>query len=307
MNENMDLKKQLRRAKALQVIKTALLTVLALLVLAPFIYKGTQFFAAKQSDQLNQWLWDYQTITAPNTQIDSQVISYADVFGGEVTANRSKDIDGYVVPWSKIVGKYSRFTTRVDTNELYSGEYSGSNGYYEYDRQTKQKMMSFYSPHVDNYRDGITDELAGIVATENHVIEAALSFDQPYPLSEVVKMIPDDLNLVWYWLDSEVGVATEGYSAEREYYGFQPAVGAEQDSLDWFIEAAESYDTRVSSQMLQDIIKQNKGKKAEDVLLAGVVVTGQTKNFQSLVGQKWLRSTSAGVSAEIVPYIKPVK
>lgn len=306
MNEPTNLKKQLRKAKTQQVIKTALLTMLVLFVLAPIFYKGTQFFAAKQSDQLNQWLWNYQAITAPNTQIDSQVIAYADVFGGEVTANRSKDIDGYIVPWSKIVGKYSWVTFKIDYNDLYSGEYSG-NGYYEYDRQTKQKMMSFYSPHVDNYRDGITDELAGIVATENHVIEAALSFDRPYPLSEVVKMIPDDLNLVWYWLDSEEGVATEGYSAEREYYGFQPAVGDEQDSLNWFIEAAQVYDVHGNNQMLQDIIKQNKDKKAEDVLLAGVVVTGQTKNFQSLVGQKWLRSTSAGVSAEIVPYIKPVK
>ena len=53
---------------------------------------------------------------------------------------------------------------------------------YNYDKQTKNKVATFYNPAIKEYYDGVKNELSAVSKMENYVAEVAISFDQPYTL-----------------------------------------------------------------------------------------------------------------------------
>lgn len=50
-----------------------------------------------------------------------------------------------------------------------------------------------------------------------------------------------------------------------------------------------------------------KNKPFDQVKILGVMLTGKTENFKALENQNFIRGASVGVTAQIVPYIKPEK
>ena len=84
----------------------------------------------------------------------------------------------------------------IDHNELIPGFYWSDIEFYEYDKQTKNKVATFYHPSIKKYYDGIQNELEEISQMENHVAEVAISFDQPYTLQEIQAKVRENLNIV---------------------------------------------------------------------------------------------------------------
>ena len=187
------LKGALKKAKRKQLLKIIIITIIVVLILLPILYKTGNYFAAKSSTRLHEQLFLHNAIAEPNIQIDSQVTSNSSMFGGNIVTNRSKNINGYLVQWSTLTSSYDWLRIKIDHNELIPGSYSSDTEFYEYDKQTKNKVATFYHPSIQDYYDGIQNELGEISQMENHVAEVAISFNQPYTLQEIQAKIPDNL------------------------------------------------------------------------------------------------------------------
>jgi len=299
------LKDALKKAKLKQSLKTVIIAIIVVLVLLPIFYKTGNYFAAKSSTRLHEQLFLHNAIAEPNIQTDSQVISNSSMFGGNIVTNRSKNINGYLVQWSTLTSSYDWLGSRIDHNELIPGSYWSDTEFYEYDKQTKKKVATFYHPSIQEYHDGVQNELGEISQMENYVAEVAISFDQPYTLQEIQARIPDNLNVVWLYMASPVLDESKG-PAGMSVYGFEPS-DSSKEAYNSFIAALEKYDAHGYNETIQEFLNSNKNKPLDEVKILGVMLTGQTENFKALENQDFIRGASVGATAQIVPYIKPDK
>ena len=299
------LKGALKKAKRKQLLKIIITSIIVVLILLPILYKTGNYFAAKSSTRLHEQLFLHNAIAEPNIQIDSQVTSNSSMFGGNIVTNRSKNINGYLVQWSTLTSSYDWLRINIDHNELIPGFYWSDTEFYEYDKQTKNKVATFYHPSIQEYYDGIQNELGEISQMENHVAEVAISFNQPYTLQEIQAKIPDNLNIVWLYMTSPIADESKG-PAGMPVYGFDPS-DSPKEAYSSFIDALEKYDANGNNETIQEFLNSNKNKQFDEVKILGVMLTGQTQNFKALENQDFIRGASVGATAQIVPYIKPEK
>ncbi|CKH17449.1 MULTISPECIES: sigma factor regulator N-terminal domain-containing protein [Bacillus] len=301
------LKNALKKAKRKQLLKIIITSIIVVIILIPIIYKVGNYFAAKSSTKLHERLFLHNAIAEPNVQIDSQVTSNSSMFGGNIISNRSKNINGYIVPWNTLTSSYGWIRINIDSNELTPGFYwSRSNAeFYEYDKQTKNKFATFYNPNIKDYHDGVQNELGEVSQMNNYVAEVAISFNQPYTLKEVQTKIPDNLNIVWLYMTSPIGDESKG-PAGMPVYGFNPDTSPEEAYKE-FVDSLNQYDDDGHDEDIQKFLKANKNKPFDQVKILGVMLTGKTENFKALENQDFIRGASVGVTAQVVPYIKPEK
>lgn len=299
------LKDALKKAKRKQLLKIVITSIIVVLILLPILYKTGNYFAAKSSTRLHGQLFLHNAIAEPNIQIDSQVTSNSSMFGGNIVTNRSKNINGYLVQWSTLTSSYDWLRSQIDYNELVPGFYWSDTESYEYDKQTKNKVATFYHPSIQKYYDGVQNELGEISQMENQVAEVAVSFDHPYTFQEIQAKIPDNLNIVWLYMTSPIVDESNG-PAGIEVYGFNPS-DSPKEAYKSFIESLEKYDTNGFNEIIQEFLNSNKNKKFDEVKILGIMLTGQTQNFKALENQDFIRGSSVGATAQIVPYIIPEK
>lgn len=298
------LKNALKKAKRKQLLIIIITSIIVVLILLPILYKTGNYFAAKSSRSLHERLFLHNEIAEPNIQINSQVTSNSSMFGGNIVTNRSKNINGYLVQWSTLTSSYDWLRIKIDHNELIPGIYWSGTESYEYDKQTKNKVATFYHPSIQMYYD-VQNELGEISQMENHVAEVAISFDHPYTFQEIKAKIPDNLNIVWLYMTSPIADESKG-PAGMPVYGFNPA-DSPKEAYTSFIDALEKYDDNGSNETIQEFLKLNKNKQFDEVKILGVMLTGQTQNYKPLENQDFIRGSSVGATAQIVPYIKPEK
>lgn len=137
---------------------------------------------------------------------------------------------------------------------------------------------------------------------ENHVAEVAISFDQPYTLQEIQTKIPDNLNIVWLYITSQIVDESKG-PAGMPVYGSDPS-NSPKEAYKSFIDALKKYDANGNNETIQEFLKLNKNKQLNEVKILGVILTGQTQNFKALENQDFIRGASVRATAQIVPYIK---
>lgn len=295
----------LKKAKRKQLLKIIITSIIVVLILLPILYKTGNYFAAKSSTSLHEQLFLHNAIAEPNIQIDSQVTNSSSMFGGNIITNRSKNINGYVVQWSTLTSSYDWIRHNIDHNELTPGFYWSDTELYEYDKQTKNKVATFYHPSIEKYYRGVPNELEEISQMDNHVAEVAVSFNQPYTFQEIQGKIPDNLNIVWLYMTSPIVDESSGPSG-IQVYGFDPS-DSPKEAYNHFIDALEKYDTNGYNETIQEYLALNKNKPFDKVKILGVMLTGQTENLKPLENQDFIRGASVGATAQIVPYIKPEK
>jgi len=298
------LKKALKKAKRKQVLKIGIISFIVVLILLPILFKTGDYLAGKNANRLHDALFLQHAITEPNIQIDSQVKGQNAIFGGNIVTNRSKNINGYLVQWSTLTSSYDWLFSHIDHNELTPGFYWSDSQFYEYDKQTKNKTATFYHPSIQKYYY-VQNEIEDIAQMDNHVAEVAISFDRPYTLQEIQAKIPDNLNIVWLYMASEIADESKG-APGIGVYGFDP-FELPIDAYTSFISDLETYDERGYNETIQEFLTTNKDKSFHEVEILGIMLTGQTKNFEALGNQEFIRGSSVGAIAEMVPYIKPEK
>ncbi|MEB4861118.1 MULTISPECIES: sigma factor regulator N-terminal domain-containing protein [Priestia] len=297
------LQKALQKAKRKQVLKIVIISIVVVIVALAALYRVGNYFVTKNTTRLSDALFLENEIAEPNIQIDSQVRSSSSVFGGNIVTNRSKNIDGYIVQWSTLTSSYGWFMSHIDSNELVPAFYSHDDELYHYDKQTKQKVGTFYNPSIEDYYGGIKNDLNAVSKMKNHVAEVAISFEKPYTLEEIQKQIPDNLNIVWLYMASPIVDESKGPTG-MPVYGFNPS-SSPKESYNEFTKNLKKYNAE--DETIQKFLASNKDKSFDKVKILGVMVTGQTKNFKALENKDFIRGASVGATAQMVPYIKPEK
>ena len=298
------LKKALNKAKRKQFLKIGIISLIVILFTLPILFKTGDYLAGNNASRLHDALFLQHAISEPNIQINSQVKGQNAIFGGNIVTNRSKNINGYVVQWSTLTSSYDWLFSHIDHNELIPGFYWSDSQFYEYDKQTKNKSATFYHPSIQNYFY-VQSEIEDLSQMDNHVAEVAISFDQPYTFKEIQAKIPDNLNIVWLYMVSPIADESKG-PAGVSVYGFAPSESSE-DEFKGFVKDLEMYNERGYDETIHEFLTTNKDKQFDEVGILGVMLTGQTKNFKALVNQEFIRGSSVGATAEMVPYIKPEK
>jgi hypothetical protein len=297
------IERALKKAKIKQWLKIIIISFFVSIVLLIGMNRLGNYLTSIHHKSLHENLFLEHAISQPNVNIDSQVTANSSMFGGNIVTNRSKNINGYLVPWSTLTSSYSWFGASIDGNELIPGYFS--RGTYEYDKQTKQKIPTFYHPKIKSYYDDVQNQLPELIEMDNHVAEVAISFKKPMTMEEVKKNIPNSLNIVWLYMVSNVrdeskgplGLPVYGYAdSELSVEGFHS-----------FIENLKLYDESQTNEMIQAYIKSNEQKLFSEVTVLGVMVTGRTESFEALVESDFVRGASIGVTVPIVPYINPTK
>lgn len=302
---NTSLQGALKKAKRKQLLKIIIISTMVVLISLPVLYKTGNHFAAKSAARLHEQLFLHNEIAEPNIRINSQVTSSSSTFGGNIITNRSKNINGYLVEWSTLTSSYDWLRIKIDSNELIPGFYSSDTDFYEYDKQTKNKVATFYHPSISTIYEEVPNELSAVSQMENYVAEVAISFNQPYTLQEIEEKIPDNLNIVWLYMTSPIADESKG-PLGMPVYGYQFS-SSPKEAYDYFIKGLEKYDVSDSNETIQEFLNSNKNKQFDEVEILGVMLTGQTPNFKALESEQFIRGASVGAIAQMVPYIKPEK
>ncbi|MFP3919176.1 sigma factor regulator N-terminal domain-containing protein [Lysinibacillus telephonicus] len=295
----------LKKAKRKQWIIITLISMVVCVILLFTFNRLGNYLSAQNTARLHDSLFLQHAISQPNVTIDSQVTANSSMFGGNIITNRSKNINGYLVPWSTLTSSYSWFGVDIDHNELIPGiQLNGTNSY-EYDKQTKQKVATFYHPAIEQYYDGVQNELEEVIQMNNYVAEVAISFKEPLTIKQIRQNIPENLNIAWLYMTSEIVDEDSGPSSLPVYGYSDPDLSKE--AFAEFINNLKQYDNNQSIEEIQKYIEENENKPFNEVTVLGVMVTGRTENFKELVGKDFIRGASVGVTAPIVPYIQPIK
>lgn len=303
------LKQAIKKARWKQWLLLAPISIFFLIifciVIVMFFYVFGNKLSTVQHKNLHQHLFLTHSIMQPNINIDSQVTRNGSMFGGTLVTNRSKDIDGYLVPWSTLESQYNWFTSKVDSNELIPGFFSYGGTPYEFDKQSKQKVATFYHPEITDYYDGVQNQLPQLVTLENHVAEVAISFKEPLTFAEIRNLVPDNLNIVWFYMLSRISNEKNGPSG-LSIYGYEDE-NMSEERFNQFLDNLNTYHSAYIEPYMYKYIIENQNKPFHEVKVLGVLLTGRTENFTPLLNQNDIRGASVGVTVPIVPYIQPTK
>ncbi|WP_313234702.1 sigma factor regulator N-terminal domain-containing protein [Sporosarcina ureae] len=299
------IQKALKKAKIKHWVTITIISIAVCVILLFAFNRFGNYLSAQNTMQLHENLFLQHSISQPNVGIDSQVTANSSMFGGNIITNRSKNIDGYLIHWSTLTSSYSWFGASIDHNELIPGFHSSGNNNYEYDKQTKQKVATFYHPAIKEYYDGVQNQLEDVAQLKNHVAEVAISFKEPLTMEQVRENIPQNLNIAWLYMTSEITDEALGPSG-LPVYGYVDSE-LSKESFDMFIENLKKYDERGSMEEIKKYIEENENKPFNEVTILGVMLTGRTESFNELLGKNFIRGASVGVTAPIVPYIQPTK
>lgn len=257
----------------------------------------------------------FHTITNPNVEESGIQQQGSSFFRGILRFDQYKEIEGIPVDWSEEVVTYSLFGGVSG----FTGDHSPIQLQKEdedqkavYDRETKQRMMSFYHPEVE-YSQTANDLNDLENFSENTVAEAALSFDQNYNIADIEEAIPEEIELKWYWADTysssdlewindtdnglnpspELASQIYGFDVEMEKEGFihtiQEGLRIENGKY------AGEYE-----RMYNNLRGGHSSIEEEDINVIGVVVTGSVEDLSTLDSLDMIRASSLGVTAN--PY-----
>lgn len=308
--------KMLKIAKRRQLTKVILISAISSILVSFLLLIGITQLNNYSFDNMSKNVAILHQITRPNTEQGTAIIN-SGIFKSTVVYQNYKVIEGHPIKWEdetyqfKIWNTFRKLNPNnplfIENDNRVSDKQSSIPNYI-YNPQTMEKEMQFYLPFV-SYPSYIND--LGNIKSKDIVAEMAISFDKPYTVSEISKMLPDGVHPVWYWVDTYY--AKEHYKVSRiaetanEVYGFstkqgqiEHGNGTEKDFLlglqSGLKEKGKYYD---EYKRIYDYLRNKKKKPNEtDVRIFGVVVTGTNGNLIKLENAPYVKAAVLGATVE---------
>ncbi|MBM4763485.1 anti sigma factor C-terminal domain-containing protein [Bacillus sp. B15-48] len=293
--------KMLKKAKRKSVIKQIIISAIVTLVLVPTMFLGINHLSNRSYINMSFEIDDINKITRPNTQLVETMIRYG-LFGGEAEYTAYKVIEGIPVPLGKENYEYNflnNFSRKDKFNVIKVPE--GESGI-SYHINSMQRDMQFYHP-MKRYSAYQND--AKIMGRyPGKVAEMAISFDKPYSIDEIQKMLPNGVNPAWYWVDTyENPEKLDSPDSSLEVYGIAHNSNNVDPKNDFLVSIEKGYKEegryKREYKRVYDVLRGGNEKPTEDdVHIIGVVVTGKTEDLTKLNGQAFARAVVLGAMAE---------
>lgn len=313
--------KTVRKAKIFSTIRIMGISLITFIVLSIAIISISEKVSViKWSEYIGKINHSY-TIQGPN-KFPGMFQSYRGYFGGEVEHKTFKYIHGkrvytgtYTFQYNLLGEKHPQWNGTLINNTNMTDE---ELNYLPRYNHIGQKLMVFYYPYVD-YGNRYQNDLSLLEDIGNEkYMEIALSFDEEYSMDEVEGMIPENINLTWYWVNSE---EESHKSTQKRYIDEQDIGNGEIKEVEQYpdlcyedqaygIKAINEYGEKIEKPeenfikalkngdvtSLYNIIAGSDGTLTkEDIKVQGVVVTGDTESLKLLEDLPFIKATSIGV------------
>ena len=304
----------LKKAKRRQLFKIILISTLLFIVLFIGFIIGISQLNNRAYLAMDRDLNMIRQITRPNTKRGVAITSNG-LFKSTVKYKTYKVIEGKPVKWEDEVYEYKVWNTfrrlsNVNPLTISDSVVMGNSvligqGNCITIKRWKEKCSFICHLLLYSYINDIEK-----VNGENKVAEMAISFDKPYKVSEITRLL-EGVHPVWYWVDTYYDKKSyhldDVTESAYEVYGFKAKSGdiefgngkekdfllAIQNGLDQKGKYYEEY------KRIYDYLKGKKTKPSEeDVKVIGVVVTGTGADLQKLKNQNYVKAAVSGVTAE---------
>ncbi|MCY6485768.1 anti sigma factor C-terminal domain-containing protein [Clostridium aestuarii] len=318
-------KKVVRKAKWFSIIRNI---IICIFVITAISIANLQTSGSKGQKLLDD-IREYKYISAPNTFI-SQYMVQVGALNSEIQYYTYKIIEDKPVYFDQERWNYSIIPlfseTVADTTNISMGKAESEQELYDNLKYNKygRELMKFYYPYVkyDKYKNDL--QLVDKIG-DNKCMEMALSFDKLYSIDEVNKLIPKNVTLTWYWVDTSNDKEKEEHkSSERHYANDKEKkyISANEIALEDEVYGIKVLDRNGviyenPENRFIDVIESQKDKKSrfeteykriydnlkgkddkitkDDLKIQGVVVTGNAEDIKKLKTLPFIKAYSLGV------------
>ncbi|NFO11235.1 hypothetical protein FDB29_09015 [Clostridium botulinum] len=314
IEEKPNFNKIIKRAKIFSIIRTTIVSLMIFIIVSFVVFISNATILNQMSNKKQERLSNFFNISMPNAYIGSiqsddrimvgeiDYVRYRFLGNKPITDGNYKDGYTYMPLINGIYGDWG--------NYLFNSGGKSSKDSKEVSKYNKagKKVMEFYYPSV-KYKSYINDLENLDEIGNNKVMEISLSFDKAYSLEEIKNMLPDDVILNWYWVDTFAENSEEFSSKlvfdEYDVYGMK-ALDREGNIIDRpekdFINAInEGKDNNYANQYkeLFDNLSNGKGEiNKEDLKIIGVVVSGDSKTLKALKDKNYIKAATLGAVAD---------
>lgn len=347
MKTSFDFEQIAKKSKRKHLLKTVIISSSLAVLTIGLLVKGGVEMTSKNGREIEDYYWTMSRISSPNMSFSSAYFEIDSPFNGSFVSERYKNINGISVDFTDYKGDYGLLGKNFGTFE---GVVSGDNGQSAYTRSDQLKVPVFFNAKMKNSdKDAYikpTQDIAYLSSMPGQVVEMAITFDKPYTMAEIAKLVPNELNTEFYWIGTSSDQDTSSYSFNRQI-GFSMTPGLsftaeeakklEKLSSEDYIKAMENAKEPSEIENINnnftyfraDALKAiEKGwiypsgsddvstdiknffstyKKGEDAKYAGILLTGRTEAFAGLENQSWIYASNIGQSATVQPYHQVTK
>jgi hypothetical protein len=296
-----------RQAKSKSILRTILISTIAVIVLGTIMIIGNAQIvnrAHNEAMQENQLLYK---ISQPNVKHSGATFDYG-ILSGSYTYHKYKVIENKIVPWGEEQQTFNALghnnpstvfdNSRVGETEKEYRNYNPING---------QRSMLFYHPWFDYVT--MQNDLSLIhTAPEDAVMEVALSFDQPYSVDEVQAFFPLQKKITWYWANNYTqnykkqfkGLIDSGDTAAN-VFGFHATTedweGSKAQTEQDYIKLLKELKNSGGYSDIVDGLLTSADQNEKEGLILGVVITGTKEELLTLEQDNYIRAISLGAVA----------
>ncbi len=310
----------IKKTKRKTVIRNVLISTLCSLVVVIILSYITQLLLANSVSNALHNIQRFKLISGPNVDM-SEYRDNNSLFNGVAEYHTYKMIDDVPIPWRDNKIRYNLFDNFTRFEGGYSllqvGEkISTTQGEYRrpYNEENGQRELMFYLPNVE-YHHVINDFNVLNQIDNSKKIEMAISFDKLYTVEQIKNMLPQNISLNWFWVDTYSKKEIKGKQHSQEQmpefsynvYGLDAFADInreipnnEQTFLDYIEEGSNKrgkYED-IYNQILNNIRGNKQQVVDSDVKIIGVVVTGEVNSMKNLQNQNYVRAAVLGAIAE---------
>lgn len=301
-----NLKKAIREVKLKSTIRTIIISLVVALAVFIILTKVNVRVTQEMSERNYGFQEDFIKLTVPNGYISKSFDTFG-FFNGRSTYTISKQVGNRTVKLEDRDINYGYFPqltlSRGRGGVVYAGEWSISqweNGY---------SKMIFFHPEI-SYKEYKNDlnELDNISADK--IIEIGISFDKPYNLNEMNKVLPN-INKSWYWIDIDNKDMIDLLKKQAKEYDSRSSFINEFETVGFSVNQRNEFDDTDSkyTEFLELLKRSNDNKynriykhlisegysNASNAPAIGAIVYGTKDDLKKLIGNPHIKASSFGV------------
>jgi hypothetical protein len=306
-----DIEGIVKKAKRKSVIRNIIISTISLFIVgALLVFINGQIVgkAHSKATETNRLL---NKISQPNVQIGGGEFEYG-ILSGSYTYHKYKIIENRIIPWGQEMRTFNAIghNNKSSAIAVYDEVGVGKKGeeYRHYNTTNGQRAMHFYHPWFEY--TAIHNDLDLIQNAPNDaVMEVAVSFEQPYTVSEVQGFFNLNSKITWYWVNEFnqndknqlQGLNSTGTTASN-VYGFNVnTLKGEGDIVaqneEDFLATLEELKGTGNYDFIIDRLLDSVNQNLKEGIIIGVVVTGTKEELLKLKGEKHIRAISLGAVA----------
>lgn len=293
----------IKKGKRKSAKRIVFISIIVSVVVVILLNIGNFALTIYASNNAFQRLDAYVRLTVPNGYISSTIDDFG-FLGGLSDYTITRSVGGRPVVLENRVQAFGFVPQLIMTRGRGGGHTAGEwpTSYWEFG----YNRMMFFHPAVPykEYKDDL-EKLDQI--SEDKIIEIALSFDRPYTISEISRILPN-VDASWYWVDTHRSEDVERYTTEAKEHDPKSAFIYEFEALGVSVdlpnEGAFGYGynnflfdlkTHPQYQKVYDELHSKGYTDSSKVPLLGVIVQGSKEELDALIGNPHIKASSFGV------------